>query len=57
MLFFLPAWLIWHNLHLYLHSTEFLLVCTLTSAGKRSRQHIPKFTNEILRKGVESFQS
>ena len=32
------------------------LAFTLISAGKSSRQHIPKFNNEILRKGVESFQ-
>ena len=34
-----------------------LLVFTLISAGKHSWQHFPKFNNEILRKGVESFQS
>ena len=44
-----------HNLHLSQH--VFLLVCILISASKPSGQQLPKFKNEILRKGVESFQN
>ena len=49
-----PVWLIRDNLHLPLHVSYFLLVCTLIFTGKPSRQHFSKFKNEILRKGVET---
>ena len=46
-----PVWLTWHNLYLCLqHVLQFLLVCTLISAGKCSQQYFPKFNNEKLRK-------
>ena len=44
-------------LYLCLHVSQFLHVCTLITADKRSQQHFPKSNNEILRKGVESCQS
>ena len=52
-----PVWLVWHNLHLSLHVSWFLPVCTLISSGKPNWHHFPKFKNEILRKKVESFKS
>ena len=44
----------WHNLYLFLHVSEFLIVCTLISTGKWSQQDFAKFSNEVLRKGMES---